>query len=136
MVAASNSERNENLNTESYGTIEAPGNDPYVITVGAMNTMDTASLRDDRIASYSFKGSSFIDSIAKPDSVDLSNLVNSLLLKGSRLSTQNPTFFTPQSFYVTKSKTAASPNYMPLSGTSMATGVASGAVALLLQAQP
>ncbi len=136
VVAAGNSGRNENLNAEGYGTIEAPGNDPYVITVGAMNPMDTATVIDDTIASYSSKGPSFIDSVAKPDIVAPGNLVTSLLLKGSTLSTQNPTFFTPQSFYIDKGKTASSPDYMPLSGTSMATGVTSGAVALLLQAQP
>jgi len=136
VVAAGNSGRNENLNPEGYGTIEAPGNDPYVITVGAMNTRDTISLGDDTIASYSSKGPSFIDNVAKPDIVAPGNLVTSLLLTGSTLSKANPTFFTPQSFYVTNGKPTASLDYMPLSGTSMATGVASGAVALLLQAQP
>ncbi len=136
VVAAGNSGRNENLNAEGYGTIEAPGNDPYVITVGVMNTMDTPSLGDDTIASYSSKGPSFIDDVAKPDIVAPGNLVTSLLLKNSTLSIQNPTFFTPQSFYIANGKSAASTDYMPLSGTSMATGVASGAVALLLQAQP
>jgi serine protease AprX len=31
----------------------APGNDPYVITVGAMKQMGTATRADDLIASYS-----------------------------------------------------------------------------------
>ena len=38
VVAAGNDGRDQNFNAEGYGTIEAPGNDPYVITVGAMNT--------------------------------------------------------------------------------------------------
>jgi hypothetical protein len=39
VVAAGNQGRNNSLGTQGYGTIQAPGNDPYVITVGAMNTM-------------------------------------------------------------------------------------------------
>jgi len=53
VVAAGNNGRDLNLNAEGYGTTEAPGNAPYVITVGAMNTMETASIKDDIIASYS-----------------------------------------------------------------------------------
>jgi serine protease AprX len=136
VVAAGNEGRNENLNPEGYGTIEAPGNDPYVITVGAMNTMNTIALSDDIIASYSSKGPSFIDQIAKPDVVAPGNLVTSLLKGGSTIQKENPTFFTPHSFYVKNSNFDASPDYTPLSGTSMATGVVSGAVAVLLQAQP
>jgi serine protease AprX len=136
VVAAGNDGRDQNLNLEGYGTIEAPGNDPYVITVGAMNTMNTASPSDDIMASYSSKGPSFIDQIAKPDLVAPGNLVTSLLKGGSSLQVENPTFFTPTNFYLSNGNTNASPDYTPLSGTSMATAVASGAVALLLQAQP
>ncbi|HEY0786789.1 MAG TPA: S8 family peptidase [Acidobacteriaceae bacterium] len=136
VVAAGNAGRNQNLNPEGYGTIEAPGNDPYVITVGAMNTMHTASVTDDVMTSYSSKGPSLIDQVAKPDLVAPGNLVTSLLKGGSALQTQNPTFFTPNSFYHYALDASPSPDYMPLSGTSMAAGVTSGAVALLLQAQP
>ncbi len=136
VVAAGNSGRDKNLNPEGYGTIEAPGNDPYVLTVGAMNTMNTALLNDDVLASYSSKGPSFIDDVAKPDIVAPGNLVTSLLVTGSTLTTQNPSFYTPRFFYMYGTNPNPSADYMPLSGTSMATGVVSGAVALLLQAQP
>ena len=56
VVAAGNEGRNNAANTSGYGTITAPGNDPYVITVGAMNTKGTPSRADDVIASYSSKG--------------------------------------------------------------------------------
>jgi len=69
VVAAGNDGRDQALNPEGYGTIEAPGNDPYVITVGAMRTMATAGMQDDLLASYSSKGPSFIDHIVKPDVV-------------------------------------------------------------------
>ena len=55
--------------TDGYATITAPGNDPYVITVGAMKTMETPSRTDDLIASYSSKGPTLIDHIVKPDAV-------------------------------------------------------------------
>ena len=37
-------------------TVTSPGNDPYVITVGAMKPMGTPTRLDDLIASYSSKG--------------------------------------------------------------------------------
>jgi len=55
------------VGTEGYGTLGSPANDPYVITVGAMNTVSTASRADDVIASYSSKGPTAIDHIVKPD---------------------------------------------------------------------
>ena len=139
VVAAGNDGRDLNLNAEGYGTIEAPGNDPYVITVGAMNTKGTAALSDDVIASYSSKGPSFIDQIAKPDLVAPGNLVSSLYFKNDPLTTEMPGYVTLNSFYMIttgKDATAVSSTYFPLSGTSMATGVVSGAVALLEQAGP
>jgi|SRR5215469_3920656 len=60
VVAAGNDGRNNSAGTRGYGTIEAPGNDPYVITVGAMNTMGTPTRSDDAIASYSSKGANAV----------------------------------------------------------------------------
>src|SRR5581483_10220113 len=56
VTAAGNEGRNNSAGTYGYGTITAPGNDPYVITVGAMKTMGTPNRSDDLIASYSSKG--------------------------------------------------------------------------------
>ena len=56
VVAAGNYGRDNSNNNNGYGTITAPGNDPYVITVGAMKTMGTPSRSDDLIATYSSKG--------------------------------------------------------------------------------
>jgi serine protease AprX len=53
VVAAGNNGRNNSENTDGYGTITAPGNDPYVITVGAMNTENTLTTSDDQIACFS-----------------------------------------------------------------------------------
>ena len=40
--AAGNDGRDNSVGNQGYGTIESPGNDPYVITVGAMKAMGTA----------------------------------------------------------------------------------------------
>src|SRR5712691_4335183 len=56
VVAAGNYGRLNTYGNSGYGTITAPGNDPYVITVGALNTMGTPSRTDDVIATYSSKG--------------------------------------------------------------------------------
>ncbi|HTS50010.1 MAG TPA: S8 family serine peptidase, partial [Bryobacteraceae bacterium] len=61
VVAAGNDGRNNAAGTEGYATINAPGNDPYVITVGAMNTVDTLKRSDDKITSYSSKGPTLFD---------------------------------------------------------------------------
>ena len=49
------------------GGILSPGNDPYVITVGAMNTQQTADPSDDTVCTYSSIGPTLYDEIAKPD---------------------------------------------------------------------
>src|SRR6266853_5725113 len=79
VVAAGNYGRDNSNNNEGYGTITAPGNDPYVITVGAMRTMGTATRADDVIASYSSKGPTMLDHIVKPDIVAPGNLIVSSL---------------------------------------------------------
>jgi serine protease AprX len=43
VIAAGNEGRNNSAGTNGYSTITAPGNDPYVITVGAMKTLETAT---------------------------------------------------------------------------------------------
>ena len=78
VVAAGNYGRNNFAGNLGYGTIAAPGNDPYVITVGAMKANGTMSRGDDTIASYSSKGPTQIDNIVKPDILAPGNQVVSL----------------------------------------------------------
>lgn len=73
VVAAGNEGRNDTA--DGYGTVAAPGNDPYVITVGAMKTEGTPDRSDDEIASYSSKGPTAFDHIVKPDIVAPGNEV-------------------------------------------------------------
>ena len=53
VVAAGNDGRDNSQNTNGYMTITAPGNDPYVITVGAMKTEGTATRTDDLVVTAS-----------------------------------------------------------------------------------
>ena len=110
------------------GAIGAPGNAPWVITVGASSTMGTASRSDDTMASFSSRGPTFLDWAAKPDLVAPGEGSVSTLSAGSTLATERPTAVLPGA--------DGTPEYLSLSGTSMATPVVSGVVALMLQANP
>jgi serine protease AprX len=135
VVAAGNEGRNNSQGTDGYATITAPGNDPFVITVGAMNTVGTLSRLDDKITSYSSKGPTLLDHIVKPDLVAPGNNILSLRQPGSYLAVTYPQNSVPVGVYAVGSSTQIG-NYFQLSGTSMATPMVSGAAALIIQNSP
>ncbi len=110
-----------------FGTVSSPGNSPFALTVGALNTWGTATRDDDTVTSYSSRGPAPYDVLVKPDVVAPGNKLVSLEAAGSTLAKLYP------QLHVTGSSTNA---YSRMSGTSMAAGVVSGSVALLLQAAP
>ena len=124
VVAAGNNGRYQP--TDGYATVTSPGNDPYVITVGAMKTMGTPTRVDDLIASYSSKGPTVVDAIVKPDIVAPGNLLVSLEAPSSTLYMQYPGNRVANNYYINGGNSASSSSYFTLSGTSMATGVVSG----------
>jgi hypothetical protein len=88
VAAAGNQGRNNSAGNQGYGTIAAPGNDPYAITVGAMKSEGTTTRADDMIASYSSKGPTAFDYYAKPDLVAPGNLIVSTMPAGLTLSAE------------------------------------------------
>jgi len=134
VVAAGNNGRY--LPTSGYVTVTSPGNDPYVLTVGSMKPMGTPQRTDDLIASYSSKGPTVIDHVAKPDVVAPGNLLVSTETSNTTLYNAETSNQIPYSSYIYGGSSSPSKIYFELSGTSMATGVVSGIVADLLQAHP
>jgi serine protease AprX len=116
--------------SEQYGGIGAPGNAPWVITVGASSHSGTANRSDDIVAAFSSRGPSAIDFQAKPDLVAPGVGIESLAEAGSTLYNTKPLM----RLWGTVS-TATEP-YLSLTGTSMASPVVSGTIALMLQANP
>jgi serine protease AprX len=139
VAAAGNDGRDNSYNNQGYGTITAPGNDPYVITVGAMKTEGTYTRTDDLVASYSSKGPTAVDHVVKPDLVAPGNLIVSLQAAGATLVKQNSGNLVTKSYFEEASHgpvNGTSTNFFILSGTSMAAAVVSGAVADIVHANP
>jgi len=104
------------------GTISKPGDDPWVITVGAVDDRGTPGLGDDHLPDFSSRGPTAADGLAKPDLVAPGAHIVSLVAPGSSIATAVPPTMTG--------------GYRRGSGTSMAAAVVSGAAALLLDADP
>jgi hypothetical protein len=125
VVSAGNIGVNPQTGLVGFGGITSPGNAPSAITVGAMKTNDTARRDDDRVADYSSRGPTWYDAYAKPD----------LMAPGHRLLAAATAEQYLYSTYPTlQGPTYGARRYLRLSGTSMATGVVSGTVALMIEA--
>ena len=104
------------------GTISKPADDPWVVTVGAVDDRGTPGLGDDHLPDFSSRGPTAADGLAKPDVVAPGAHIVSLDAPGSALASAFPA--------------TMAGGYRKGNGTSMAAAVVSGATALLLDADP
>jgi serine protease AprX len=118
VVVAAAGNRGTAVDAVSY----APGNDPYAISVGAVDDLATKNTKDDVLASWSSRGKTQ-DGVSKPDVLAPGAHLVSMLAPGSDFAALCPTC-------------VVSGQYIRLGGTSMAAAVTSGVVADLLQIHP
>src|SRR4051812_44079024 len=104
------------------GTISKPGDDPWVVTVGASFDSGTVNPRDDSIPNFSSQGPTVADGLAKPDLVAPGAHLVSLAAPGATITDQFPS-------------TMPEP-YRRGSGTSFANGVVAGLAADMLSGNP
>jgi serine protease AprX len=105
------------------GTILSPGDDPLVITAGALDDMATQSITDDEMNDFSGVGPTSPDGWVKPDLVTSGRSVVSLAAPGSTIYNNHP------------SALIGSANLVG-SGTSFSAAITSGAAALVLADNP
>jgi serine protease AprX len=105
------------------GTVAKPGDDPLVVTVGAVDDTATVSREDDVMAGFSGVGPTAADGLVKPDLVAPGRSVIGLRAPGSAVDEANP-------------GSRVGSDYFRGSGTSFSAAVVSGAVALLLSQEP
>ena len=105
------------------GTILSPGDDPLVITAGALDDMATTSTADDEMTDFSSVGPTSPDGWVKPDLVTSGRSVVSLAAPGSTIYNANP------------SALVGTANFVG-SGTSFSAAITSGAAALVLADNP
>jgi len=100
----------------------APGNDPFVITAGAIDDGGTWALGDDLLARWSSRGVTQ-DGVAKPEVLAPGVRIVGALAPGSDFAELCP-------------KCVVDGRYFRVSGTSMSAAVVSGVAALMLDAHP
>lgn len=122
VTAAGNQGKNPDTGLTGYAGITSPGNAPSALTAGALKTDDTAKRDDDRIPDYSSAGPTWFDGIVKPDIIAPGHNIIAAAAKKGTIYKSYPQL------------KAADGDYMRLSGTSMASAVTSGVVALALEA--
>jgi serine protease AprX len=106
----------------NIGTINKPGDDPYVITVGAADLKQTSERWDDEVAPFSSRGPT-PDGFEKPDLVAPGTTIVATRDAGSTVDQLHPS-------------AVVDGNYFKGTGTSQAGAIISGVAALMYEANP
>jgi serine protease AprX len=104
------------------GTVGKPGDDPFVVSVGAANLHGTSDRTDDTVAEFSSRGPTQ-DGLTRPDLVAPGISIVSNRVEGSTVDLAHPL-------------AAVDDHYIKGTGTSQATAVIAGVAALLYEARP
>jgi serine protease AprX len=106
-----------------YGTITVPGNNPYIITVGAATDSYTEfDSADDRITSFSSRGPTY-EGFVKPEIVAYGGHIRSKM---------NTSLLAKHNFV----EDDLGEDYQRISGTSQAAALVAGTIALMLEHNP
>jgi serine protease AprX len=110
------------VNGQPSGVKSAPGNDPFVITVGAADLNGTLTSADDTMAPWSSFGYTY-DGFAKPELSAAGRGIVMPVPSSSTLALERPDHI-------------VSPGYMRFSGTSFSAPIVAGAAAQILARHP
>jgi len=105
------------------GTISKPADDPWVVTVGAVDDRTTTNRVDDTAPAFTAVGPTAANGIAKPDLAAPGKSVVSLRAPGSYVDDLNPS-------------ARVGSSYFKGSGTSFSTAITSASAALVLSRSP
>lgn len=111
-----------NYGATQPGVLYAPGNDPFVITVGAVDVNGSIGTGNDFAAPWSAYGST-LDGFAKPEISAPGRYMVGAVPPGSTLPLERP-------------DRVVAPGYLLMSGTSFATPVVAGTAAYILARHP
>jgi subtilisin family serine protease len=141
VVAAAGNEGKDSTHGKLFGRIHSPGNEPSVITVGAVNTFGTDVRSDDVVTTFSSRGptrsfwkdangTKHYDNLLKPDVVAPGNKIIGAAAPDNKIESENP------ELCVSMCQGQSGKGNMRLSGTSVSSPIVAGAAAAMLEANP